>query len=98
MYGWLQQSLSNVRRLKVGGLQEVLVRRRVQIIEDIVATTGLQVNLIWEATSDNLADELTRVPSSWLASRAQDELSAIAASVVGSTVSVGGDLPRTGSR
>ena len=80
VHGWLQQALNNIRRLKVGGLQEVLVRRRVQIIVDIVDTCGLKVKLKWVASADNLADVLTRVPTEWLAKQAPSVN--VAASVV----------------
>ena len=81
--GWLSQSLNNIRRLKVGGLQEVLVRRRIQIIEDIVDTCRLDIEVKWVATADNLADELTRVPSEWLPSRVSSvEVAASAVSEV----------------
>ena len=66
VHGWLQKSVGNISRLRVGGLNEVLVRRRVQIVEDIINTCGLQLDVKWVASPDNLADALTRVPSPWL--------------------------------
>jgi len=63
--GWLQSVFDNTRRVKVGGLQEVLVRLRLQTIADTVDATGMDVSVEWVKSESNLADRLTRVPSSW---------------------------------
>ena len=62
---WLTQVVSNTSRVKASGLQEVLVRRRVQIFDDIIKTTGIAVNIEWVPSRDNKADILTRVPDEW---------------------------------
>ena len=63
--GWLQRLVSNSSRVRVSGLQEVLVLRRLQIIEDLIATTGMQVEVQWVPSEANHADLLTRVPKEW---------------------------------
>ena len=83
VYGWLQRSLNNIRCLRTGGLQEVVVRRRVQIISDIVTTVGLQLDVRWVATADNIADTLTRIPGAWI--QHQSSSADIVASAVTST-------------
>ena len=66
VFGWLEQVIGNVCRVKVSGLHKVLVQRRLQIIEDLVESTGLAVKLEWVRSEHNPADRLTRVPSEWL--------------------------------
>lgn len=83
--GWLRNVLGNVRRVKTKGLHEVLVRRRLQIVADLVSVTGMSVSVEWVASQENLADALTRVPDSWVRSyktTQQDE------SVTATTISV----------
>ena len=63
--GWLRSVLSNIQRVKVGGLHESLVRLRLQVVADTIAVTGMRVSVEWVSTDVNLADGLTRVPSTW---------------------------------
>ena len=64
--GWLSQLLNNTRRVRTRGLHELLVRRRLDIIDDMVETLGLTVEIVWIPSSENRADQLTRVPKDWL--------------------------------
>ena len=66
-HSWLVSMLQDVERVKVGGLYELLVRRRVQIIQEIVEVAGMEVIVAWVPSAENRADELTRVPATWLA-------------------------------
>ena len=86
VFGWLRNSVDNISRLKIKGLSEVLVQRRVQIVEDIVNTCGLDVDIKWVPTADNLADGLTRVPTAWLSSQASP--AKVAASVTAAAPSL----------
>ena len=86
VFGWLSNSVDNISRLKIKGLSEVLVQRRVQIIEDIVNPCGLDVDMKWVPTADNLADGLTRVLTAWLSSQASP--AKVAASVTGAAPSL----------
>ena len=63
--GWLRSVLSNIQRVKVGGLHEPLVRLRLQVVADTIAVTGMRVSVEWVSTDVNLADGLTRVSSTW---------------------------------
>ncbi|XP_065195653.1 uncharacterized protein LOC135827058 [Sycon ciliatum] len=63
---WLTQVVTNSKRVKTGGLQELLVRRRLQIIDDLIATLGLTIEVVWIPTNENRADQLTRVPTDWI--------------------------------
>ena len=64
--GWLSQLLNNTRRVRTSGLHELLVRRRLNIIDDMVETLGLTVEVVWIPSNENRADQLTRVPKDWL--------------------------------
>ena len=79
--GWLEQVVNDVRRVKTTGLHDLLVQRRLQIIDDIVATAGLSVQIVWVPSELNLADALTRVPQTWLPrARRQSTITDVAAS------------------
>eukprot|EP00117_Sycon_ciliatum_P048857 scpid46649/ scgid34721/ Gag-Pol polyprotein; Matrix protein p10; p20; Capsid protein p25; Nucleocapsid protein p14; Protease p15; Reverse transcriptase/ribonuclease H p90; Integrase p46 len=60
--GWLTQVVDGTRRVRAGGLYEVLVQRRLQIVDDLIATTGLQVQVVWVPKYQNVAAKMTRVP------------------------------------
>ena len=63
---WLREVIGNVRRTRTKGLHEVLVQRRLQIVADLVDTTGLVVSVEWVLTAENRADGLTLVPVAWV--------------------------------
>ena len=75
---WLQQVVSNSSRVKTGGLQELLVRRRLQIFDNLIDTLGLTIEIVWVPTDKNRADQLTRVPQDWIStpSHWQSQMSA----------------------
>ena len=62
---WLTQVVGGLQRVRVGGLHEVLVQRRLQIVNDLITTTGMDVVVAWVPTDSNKADGLTRVPPAW---------------------------------
>ena len=63
---WLEQLVHDLQRVKSGGLNATLIRRRLEIIEDLLATTNLHVQVLWVPSEKNLADRLSRIPSSWV--------------------------------
>lgn len=67
---WLQSLLGGDRPVRVRGMGEALVRRRLSVIEDVVKEYGLKVTVTLVKTYENKADILTRVPQRWLASPA----------------------------
>ena len=64
--GWLKQITDNVRRMKTKGLHDMLVQRHLQLIDDLVVTAGMTVQVQWIRSSENKADELTHVPLEWV--------------------------------
>ena len=63
---WLHDVLKNVRRVKTSGLYDVLIPRHLQILSDVVITTGISVSIEWVPFQKNAADVLTRVPNVWV--------------------------------
>ena len=82
VHGWLSMLLGNVQRVKVSGLYKSLVERRLQIIEDLVATTGIKVIVEWVPSAINRADALTRVPATWLKIAKEMEKPSVSAACV----------------
>ena len=54
--GWLQCIAGNTRLVKVGGVHEILVKRRLQPVKDLILTTGMEVAVMWVPSDDNQAD------------------------------------------
>ncbi|XP_065181850.1 uncharacterized protein LOC135812405 [Sycon ciliatum] len=68
VHSWLVSMLQDVERVKVGGLHELLVRRRVQIIQEIVKVAGMEVIVACVPSAENRADPC----SSYMAGMCQD--------------------------
>jgi transposase InsO family protein len=66
---WMRSLLSGDKPLRVKGLGEALVRRRLSLIEDVIKEYGLVVEVTQVASCENKADCLTRVPQRWLLSQ-----------------------------
>ena len=82
--GWLRSVSQNTHRVKVGGLHESLVRLRLQVFQDTVAAAGMTVSVEWVPSESNVADRLTRVPTSWPPCR--EEAGEIAAALPASSM------------
>lgn len=68
VYGWMSSILNAERRIKARGLGEVLVKRRLSLIKNIIDECGLIVSVTLVGSALNKADSLTRVPQKWLRS------------------------------
>ena len=62
VFGWLNALFHSTQRVKVSGLHEVVVKRRLQIISDTIDASGLIVGEEWVPTRVNVAEKLTRAP------------------------------------
>ena len=51
--GWLQCIAGSTRRVKVGGLHEILVKSRRQVVKDLILTTDMEVAVVWVPSADN---------------------------------------------
>ena len=83
VHSWLRAVLGNTRRVKVNGLNQVVVERRLQIIAEVFHMLQLDVLLQWLPSERYPADKLTRVPAkyieAWKAVRNQSDVVAVAA-------------------
>ena len=66
VYSWIESSIGKDQKIKVRGLSEVLVRRRLQLVVNIVQECNISLTISLVPSCENKADELTRVPSKWL--------------------------------
>lgn len=71
--GWLEATLRKTHNVKTRALSEVLIRRRLEILRAIVEEESLDVEVELVRSSNNKADQLTRVPARWLQREKNDE-------------------------
>jgi ribonuclease HI len=69
VHGWMKSLLEGDRRIRVHGLSEALVHRRLSLIKDVIDECKLKVSISYVRSNFNKADELTRVPKRWLVSQ-----------------------------
>ncbi len=67
VHSWVTSLLNGDRPLRVKGLGEALVRRRLSLIGDIVKEYAVVASISLVQSQCNKADALTRVPRTWLA-------------------------------
>lgn len=65
VYGWLQSVINKTRNIKTRALSEVLIRRRLDTIQEIIKEMEMDISVKLVSSVDNLADQLTRVPKNW---------------------------------
>ena len=66
VHKWIEDTLSGRSRLRTKAHGEMLIRRRVDIIRQLVDEFQLTMTVGLVRSDDNPADELTRVPKDWL--------------------------------
>lgn len=66
VYRWLAAIINKTSNVKTRSLYELLIRRRLDIIEEVIQERRLKISVKWVASASNLADTLTRVPQKWL--------------------------------
>lgn len=62
---WIDLTLSEERRIKTSGAAEILVKRRLAALKDMVEELGLRLQVKCVPSKDNKADALTRVRKVW---------------------------------
>ncbi|XP_043206644.1 uncharacterized protein LOC122372990 [Amphibalanus amphitrite] len=96
VHKWVSDALSGRSRLRTKAHAEVLIRRRVDIIRELVTEFQLTITIELVKTDENPANVMTRVPKEWLrACRAEEEAGAItcAAPVAAAVVTDGEPTP-----
>ncbi len=66
VYNWLRSLIVGDKRIKIRGLSETLVRRRLNLLRDLQNECNLRLNVLLVRSCENKADLLTRVPKKWL--------------------------------
>lgn len=66
VYGWVNAALTELKRIRTKGAAEMIVKRRLGILRDLIDEFDLQVTITHVPTTKNRADELTRVKKTWL--------------------------------
>lgn len=70
---WIDDALSGRSRLRTKAHSEMLIRRRIEVIRQLVEEFQLTMTISLVKSADNPADALTRVPKEWLRARDPDD-------------------------
>lgn len=87
--GWLSSVIVDSHRPRVCGLSEMLVKRRLSIVADLIDAYSLKLEVVYVRSHMNKADSLTRVNKKWLRNE-QLETSRVAA--VGAVTAAGAEV------
>ena len=83
---WVSDSLSGKARLKTKASSEMLIRRRLGLLNDLITEYSLRVDVGFVPSEANIADRLTRVPQRWLKpDRSADQAAGTCGAVAGTT-------------
>ena len=66
VYSWIQSILEDTKRPKVQGISEMIVKRRLGIVKQLIEDYEIRLSLSLVPSEKNVADKLTRVPQKWL--------------------------------
>ena len=66
VHHWISDALSGRARLRTKAQSELLIRRRVGVVQQLVEELSLTVSVTLVRSCENRADALTRVPRKWL--------------------------------
>ncbi|XP_065662657.1 uncharacterized protein LOC136085293 [Hydra vulgaris] len=66
VHGWLKSMLIESHRIRSNALSEMLIKRGLSLLQDLIKEYDINITLKWVPSSKNKADVLTRVPKTWL--------------------------------
>jgi hypothetical protein len=66
VYSWVKSILEDSKRPKVSGLSEMIIKRRLGTIAQLIVEYHLKLSVKLVPSASNKADALTRVPQRWL--------------------------------
>lgn len=66
VYGWVTLTLSEERRVKSKGAAEILVKRRLGVLKNLVDELDILISIELVPSEKNKADKLTRVKKAWI--------------------------------
>ena len=64
--GWMKSLIQKSHNVRTRSLGEILIRRRLDTLREIIEEEKLVITVNYVRSADNLADDLTRVPKTWL--------------------------------
>ena len=80
--GWVRLMLSEEKRIKTKGAAEILVKRRIGVLKELIDDLQLELTITLVPSERNKADVLTRVKKSWLSAVKDGEEDGICAGAV----------------
>ena len=92
VYGWLRAIIHHTHNIRTRALSEVLIRRRLDTLREVIDEEGLDVQIRLVPSAKNLADALTRVPKTWWQTREDAIVPAAFVAVSAERASVDGEL------
>ena len=72
VFGWIRAIVEKSHNVKTSALSEILIRRRLSILKDVITENSLNIKVQLVRSEDNAADKLTRVPRIWLVNKPKD--------------------------
>ena len=66
VHAWMSSILKRDKRIRVSGLSEMLVKRRLSLLVELLEEYQVNWDVTLVPSSENKADVLTRVPKKWL--------------------------------
>ena len=66
VYTWVTLTITEEKKIKTKGAAEIIVKRRLGILRNLIDELGLKLEIILVPSEKNKADALTRVPLSWI--------------------------------
>ncbi|XP_076030373.1 uncharacterized protein LOC143018669 [Oratosquilla oratoria] len=71
--GWMNSVLTAEKRVRTKGAAEILVKRRLGILRELIDEFGMKIRVRKVSSEANKADALTRVKKSWLKAKEEQE-------------------------
>ena len=71
--GWVRLMLSEEKKIKTKGMKEILVKRRIGVLKNLIEDLQLGLTITLVPSERNKADVLTRVKKSWLSAGKEGE-------------------------
>ena len=70
---WLDNTVEGQSRVRTKGAAQMLIKRRLMVIKEIINEYKLAVDFQFVSTTENRADQLTRVTKKWLSYQEADD-------------------------
>ena len=72
VHGWVSTVITEEKRVRTKGAAEMVVKRRLGILRDLINEFGLVISVTFVPSAKNKADALTRVNKNWLKAKVHD--------------------------